>query len=72
MRRSDAVDLLLELVPRRWAQALVFALIAVMAVTGWYEPVLWYVYDKAAGLAETWLPAIEELGRPAATTPVSP
>ncbi|WP_188079185.1 hypothetical protein [Actinotalea subterranea] len=60
-RGSDAVDLGLDLAPRRWVRTLLLALIVLMGVTGWYEPVLWYVRDKAAGITESLLPAFEGL-----------
>lgn len=68
MRGSDAIDIGLGIAPRSWARGFMVALLVVMAVTGWYEPVLWYVGDKAAALTETLLPAFENLTTPATPT----
>lgn len=62
MRGSDGVDIGFGVAPRSWVRGFMIALLVVMAVTGWYEPVLWYVSDKAAALTETLLPALESLG----------
>ncbi len=61
MRGSDAIDIGLGIAPRSWVRGFVTALLVVMAVTGWYEPVLWYVRDKAAGQTETLLPTFDNL-----------
>jgi hypothetical protein len=50
VRGSDVVDLLLDWLPKRWVQVGFFVLLVVMVVSGWYEPVTWYVLDKAQGL----------------------
>lgn len=51
VRGSDVVDVVLDWLPKRWVQVGFFVLFVVMVVTGWYEPVTWYVLDKAQGLA---------------------
>lgn len=68
MRGSDAIDLWLDIAPRRWVRAFLLALIVLMSVTGWYDPVLWYVGDKAAAITETLLPVFAELPNTATTT----
>ena len=72
MRASDGVDLALGLAPRRWVQLFLFLLVALMSVTGWYEPVLWYARDRATGITETWLPVFERLAQPSVTAPPAP
>jgi hypothetical protein len=54
MRGSDVVDLLFDWLPRRWVRVVLFVVLAVMYFTHWYEPVYWYVADRAAWYAETW------------------
>ena len=61
VRGSDVVNLLLDWLPKRWVQAGVFVLFAVMAVTHWYEPIIWYVFDKAHGLAEQLTPIMQNM-----------
>lgn len=68
MRGSDAVDVGFDIAPRSWVRAVLLALVVVMTATGWYEPMLWYVRDKAAAMTETLLPAFESLSNPTAPT----
>lgn len=44
------------------------ALVVAMTVTGWYEPVLWYMSDKASAMTESLLPAFESLVDPVTPT----
>lgn len=55
MRGSDIVDLLLNWLPRRWVQVGLVVLCLVLYLTHWYEPVLWYMADKAVGITELWM-----------------
>lgn len=61
MRGSDFVDLVLDLLPRRWAQLGFAALLVTMALTHSYGPVVWYVLDKAQGITEQMLPAVQDM-----------
>lgn len=70
MRGSDVVDLLLDWLPKRWVQAGLLVLFAVMAAAHWYEPITWYVLDKAQGFAERLTPIVQNMMTSLAT-PVS-
>ncbi len=61
MRGSDVIDLLLDWLPKVWVRAGLFVLFALIAVTGWYEPITWYVLDEAAGLAEQLTPILQDM-----------
>lgn len=61
MRGSDFVDLLLDLLPRQWVRLGLLSLCVVMALTHWYEPVTWYLLDKAAGVSEQITPIVVDM-----------
>lgn len=72
MRGSDVVDVLLEVLPRRWVRVILLALVAVIGLTGWYRPMLWYVADKAAGMEEYWMPVLQDTMTPDLAEPSTP
>lgn len=71
MRGSDVVDLLLEVLPKAWVRTALVLVVGLMVLTQWYEPVIWYIFDKAQGLTELLLPALQEWMQSVVTTPVT-
>ncbi|WP_430867447.1 hypothetical protein [Demequina aurantiaca] len=53
MHASDAVELGLQLVPRRVANNSMW-IVLILAMFGRSDPIMWFVEDKAAGLSEYW------------------
>lgn len=60
MHGSSVVDLALEVLPRALVKALLLTGIAIMTIFDWWEPAIWYVFDKAAALTEVLLPAFND------------
>lgn len=71
MRGSDVVDLLLEVLPKAWVRTALVLVVGLMVLTHWYEPVVWYIVDKAQGFTQLLLPALQEWMQSVVTTPVS-
>ena len=61
MRRSDVVDVLLEVLPRRAVRAVLLALLFLGTVFHWWAPVLWYISDKAARTTEFYTDVLEDV-----------
>lgn len=49
------VDVLLEALPRRVVQVLLFALALAVVLFDWTEPIMWYIQDKADGITELYM-----------------
>lgn len=60
MRGSDAVDIVLDVVPRRIRDVLVAAALMLVVAFGYTRHIEWYIWDKAQGLVEILEPALQE------------
>lgn len=63
MRRSEVVDLLSDLLPRRVVRTIGGALLLVLLATGTFQAVaLWYIKDKQEAIMEDVVrPAVERI-----------
>ena len=59
MRGSDYVDIAGEVLPRGFVKFVVTVGFAAMYVTGNFAPFIWYVQDKAEGITQLIIPALQ-------------
>ncbi len=71
MRGSDVVDLLLEVLPKAWVRTALVLVVGLMVLTQWYQPVIWYIFDKGQGLTGLLLPALQEWMQSVVTAPTT-
>jgi hypothetical protein len=64
MKSVDAVDVGLELLPRRWVRVAVLLVLAWILLTGNYAPFIWYAHAKADQVMEMLTPALERFAAP--------
>ncbi|WP_315094740.1 hypothetical protein [uncultured Cellulomonas sp.] len=55
MRAIDFVDLLSEVLPRRWIRGALLVVVVGVVVTGNGAPFVWYVTEKAAAIQEDFI-----------------
>ena len=65
----DAVEIAGDVLPRRWVRWAVLLLLAGMAVTGNYAPVVWFVGEEATKIQEDIVaPMLDQILRAAVPT----
>jgi hypothetical protein len=64
MKSVDAVDVGLELLPRRLVRAVVWLVLAWILLTGNAAPLIWYAHAKADQVMEMLAPALQRLAAP--------
>jgi len=73
MRTVEAVELVGELLPRRWVRKAGIVVVLVLLATHKFEDVaLWYVTEKAAAVQEDVAPVLQRLVEQAHTPPGTP
>ena len=68
MRTVDVVELLGEVLPRRWVQAVVRLLVVFMLLTGITAPLMWFINAKAASIQDDLAPALQHIVQMATST----
>ncbi|MFN2419631.1 MAG: hypothetical protein ABR593_12065 [Candidatus Limnocylindria bacterium] len=60
MRGSEAIEFVVDVLPRRWLRSVGPVVLVALLLAGVFDDVArWFVQDYAAGLTETLLPLLE-------------